>query len=198
MSNRRFRFNLFKLNSYSSPHKNSSCSFPILSMPACVHLAHHDTSPSRPQPSSCSAIPDSSHSWATSSLSEKPAEKKKKRKACWLLWKCFWNLVSACPLLCCLPDGGHQPLNRITASMAPRALSPLQNVSSTMGEIFAYVATSTSQVWSVMPDTQQMLNGICLIDEHICRLDCAYHSHLDFTLNDIHSTNTLRSLGSFF
>ena len=128
MSNRRFRFNLFKLNSYSSPHKNSSCSFPILSMPACVHLAHHDTSPSRPQPSSCSAIPDSSHSWATSSLSEKPAEKKKKRKACWLLWKCFWNLVSACPLLCCLPDGGHQPLNRITASMAPRALSPLQNV----------------------------------------------------------------------
>ena len=80
MSNRCFRFNLFKLNSYSSPHKNSSCSFPILSMPACVHLAHHDTSPSRPQPSSCSAIPDSSHSWATSSLSDKPAEKKKKEK----------------------------------------------------------------------------------------------------------------------
>ena len=155
--------------------------------------AHHDPSLQAAQPSQTPLI-HGLHPVSQKSL----LKKKKKRKACWLLWKCFWNLVSACPLLCCLPDGGHQPLNRITASMAPRALSPLQNVSSTMGEIFAYVATSTSQVWSVMPDTQQMLNGICLIDEHICRLDCAYHSHLDFTLNDIHSTNTLRSLGSFF
>ena len=175
----------------------------LLQLSYPVHAGLCSSSPSWHQPITTPAFKLLSHPWLLSFMGyiqslRKACWKKKKRKACWLLWKCFWNLVSACPLLCCLPDGGHQPLNRITASMAPRALSPLQNVSSTMGEIFAYVATSTSQVWSVMPDTQQMLNGICLIDEHICRLDCAYHSHLDFTLNDIHSTNTLRSLGSFF
>lgn len=114
ISNRCFRFSLFKLHSYSLPHKNSFCSSPILAVPARVHLAHQDPSPSQPQPSSCSAIADSSVSRATSSRSGK-----------WLLWKRFQNLVSASPLLCWLPDGGHQPLDRIPVPTVPRALSPL-------------------------------------------------------------------------
>ena len=112
--------------------------------------------------------------------------------------KMFLESGLCLPFLYCLPDGGQPPLDRITASMAPRALSPLPECKLHYGWDLCLCGYSTSQAWSMMPDTQQMLNGICLIDEHICRLDCAYHSHLDFTLNDIHSTNTLRSLGSFF
>lgn len=166
----------------------------LLQLSYPVHAGLCSSSPSWPQPITIPAFKLLSHPWLLSFMGYIQSL----RKACWLLWKCFWNLVSACPLLYCLPDGGQLPLDRITASMAPRALSPLPECKLHYGWDLCLCGYSTSQVWSMMPDTQQMLNGICLIDEHIHRLDCAYHSHLDFTLNDIHSTNTLRSLGSFF
>lgn len=123
------------------PTKTPPAAFPILSMPACVRLAHHDPSPSRSQPSSCSAIP-----WLLSFMGYISVSQKG------LLTTLKMFLESG---LCLPPSSTVSQMVAncpLTGSLPPwlPELCPLyQNVSSTMGEIFACVATA-SQVWSMI------------------------------------------------
>lgn len=105
----------------------------LLQLSYPVHAGLCSSSPSWPQPSSCSAIPDSSLSWATSSVSERPADYFENVSGIWSLLapsSTVSQMVANCPLTGSLPP------------WLPELCPLYQNVSSTMGEIFACVATA--------------------------------------------------------
>ena len=110
----------------------------LLQLSYPVHAGLCSSSPSWPQPITTPAFKLLSHPWLLSFMGYIQSL----RKACWLLWKCFWNLVSACPSSTVSQMVANRPLTGSLPPWLPELCPLYQNVSSTMGEIFACVATA--------------------------------------------------------